>query len=1069
MQEKMQITVTPAKKASVVDAASKGESLSTPFLTSEAKQGTPTGSMIAVNSATTSIKESKGSKKAGISIKLLPKMDLPKMMELPKSLSTVTMMVTAAQLNMLVKKLEEARADGRWNHGKDSVLVHCRKIMDATTPLLQSGAPDERPGLELTPTPPYGSPVQPAQLASASPEAEQTNVNFPSPSANSAQEANSSATDGDSLSKEARARLRVYVALAQYNWQVVGSGLEAKANVDRALEVQPDSFDARYLAASIAIAEGKSNALQVAYRHLCSLHYKPEEFGKPALMREKLATTKAYRLSILFDALVLRGSIARQLGQYQPSVEAYQEALRILGNGPVPHQSLGAFVELQAKYPSALLLAGRSLEALSHIRKVLYKTPKGLPASASKPLARLYASILTRCFLPALVPYEPPPPRPPPSKKELSLPSVSKATKPDAKDEVERYVPASALQEATLLFQLEFRKDEIAAQRPNAPVEGIQSALTDKENKATERELAIVLYTSGNLPAISSMYRKSLGQNLTDGKRWYMLALSETAVGNYDSAYVAITQAIKRRDDDVMQLLFAGKLCLKHLQRAGEAVKYAERALELLSPSDVQGTPQARPNRVARFTARLLFAASASTHAPTLPSFTERRALMKRALAVLKDASTTHPEHPRVWLLTAILRADIREPVAKIKEPLLRALDFDRRNSIAWLTLALLLSSERRMQEALVACAHGLTALGLTSPLDETEARADLNRLLTIPQKGHDALRLLLVKASLQSEATESRQEVLQTYTIITQLLFPTQVFLDRSLPQFSPRPTFQPPATPAPRTTTEPYSPGVGRLPSGRPAIVRPATSPVSQTGSGTSGDRSPDNKSSEEAETSDTEYLAERMECLFALARLYGKWAAGRPLLPNKTREALLSDALRCLHKARMLVDIHMGNGQQKTQTEVLDRFSIRLHLELGLLSTRNGRVARRACSAPATACIKTPSSTMSLLSTRNGVYQDAFKHYETALSLDSHDVEALVGLARLIMETGSDPVLAHEHLVTALSADATSHEAWYLMGLVFQAKGKHDAASEHFLTALELEHTAPTLPYARIPRHF
>jgi len=38
---------------------------------------------------------------------------------------------------------------------------------------------------------------------------------------------------------------------------------------------------------------------------------------------------------------------------------------------------------------------------------------------------------------------------------------------------------------------------------------------------------------------------------------------------------------------------------------------------------------------------------------------------------------------------------------------------------------------------------------------------------------------------------------------------------------------------------------------------------------------------------------------------------------------------------------------------------------------------------------------------------------------------------------------------------------------MGSVLQRQGKHDLASEHILTALELERTAPAFSFASIPR--
>jgi Tfp pilus assembly protein PilF len=129
---------------------------------------------------------------------------------------------------------------------------------------------------------------------------------------------------------------------------------------------------------------------------------------------------------------------------------------------------------------------------------------------------------------------------------------------------------------------------------------------------------------------------------------------------------------------------------------------------------------------------------------------------------------------------------------------------------------------------------------------------------------------------------------------------------------------------------------------------------------------------------------------------------------------------------------------------------------------------------------------------------------RHYERALALDSQHIPALIGLARLEVHrpafsaaaagslgaassssatagtaaTAASPpaavspssgnlVLAYGYLLQALQVDATSHAAWFEMALVLSSQGKSGAAAEHFLTALQLERTAPIVSFASVRR--
>ncbi|XP_039597137.1 tetratricopeptide repeat protein 7B [Polypterus senegalus] len=60
-----------------------------------------------------------------------------------------------------------------------------------------------------------------------------------------------------------------------------------------------------------------------------------------------------------------------------------------------------------------------------------------------------------------------------------------------------------------------------------------------------------------------------------------------------------------------------------------------------------------------------------------------------------------------------------------------------------------------------------------------------------------------------------------------------------------------------------------------------------------------------------------------------------------------------------------------------------------------------------------------------------------------------------------------LAEKILRDAVQVNSTAHDVWNCLGEVLQAQGNDDAATECFLTALELEATSPILPFTVIPR--
>jgi len=94
------------------------------------------------------------------------------------------------------------------------------------------------------------------------------------------------------------------------------------------------------------------------------------------------------------------------------------------------------------------------------------------------------------------------------------------------------------------------------------------------------------------------------------------------------------------------------------------------------------------------------------------------------------------------------------------------------------------------------------------------------------------------------------------------------------------------------------------------------------------------------------------------------------------------------------------------------------------------------------------------------------DAMRSYEKALAIDSSHKETLIHLG-VLYHKQKKYYLAEKCLSSVVREDLNSHEAWFHLGEVLNSKGEFEKASECFLTAIELEETAPVLSYESIKK--
>ncbi|XP_069493552.1 tetratricopeptide repeat protein 7B isoform X1 [Ambystoma mexicanum] len=98
--------------------------------------------------------------------------------------------------------------------------------------------------------------------------------------------------------------------------------------------------------------------------------------------------------------------------------------------------------------------------------------------------------------------------------------------------------------------------------------------------------------------------------------------------------------------------------------------------------------------------------------------------------------------------------------------------------------------------------------------------------------------------------------------------------------------------------------------------------------------------------------------------------------------------------------------------------------------------------------------------------GNIDEAKRWYEEALSISPTHVKSMQRLSLILHHLGRY-TLAEKILRDAVQVNSTAHEVWNSLGDVLQAQGNDGAATECFLTALELEASSPIVPFTIIPR--
>lgn len=858
----------------------------------------------------------------------------------------------------------------------------------------------------------------------------------------------------------------------------------AEGYLRKALEADPAHEDALFLRASLLLREGDREGALDLLRGLDWRRNAAYWKGGDA------ARLTPHRFTTLVRALRLRGSLLEGAGDFNAAGEAYYEAWEVAGSADVPPAAYEELSLALARVPAMQLHQGQPAAALAFYRRFLVDPPRNLPAGVGVRLARAFAASLSSAVTASQYTRHvslgdgggaPPPPRAPatPAAEALLLlllhqeraeaavrsapsevPSLSSAAGGGVGDDTESVL--SSVSPRQLIDKRErevwrlvraARADHLARWR----------ATVEREDAAARLLLEQLLVRTRNFEAMAALCRRGLSVSLDSARAWYKLALALTAARQFHEAYLAVRQSLQRDSNSVDALLAASKLCLNYLPRVREAVSYSERALALARRDGGDGDAIAR--RAVLTACLLVHGVACSKYAYHAPTYALRSSLQRGAVRALEEAREGSPGNHRVVFYLALVRADTRS-IPEALQLARRALELSPGHARSWVLLALLLSARKQFDDALRACENGLLEAPGSAAILITKARilnhtgdfaaavavyAELARRLFVPLGGGGGGGGAVAEEEdpaaagrAGGEPVDSAQQCPLGFTL-ERVRVPspgTSTAAAAAGGQAGGRRVWRPSfglRSPAPAGAAPPAPAGGGRrwweatnrggggdvLSS---MVLRPdgdrarASSRAQVEGPGGSqwgllggGGRGAD----EQIFDRSNDPFGQQCELLLALSELCASCRVGDP----SEEEALLGDAIEYALQARELGAL---------------AYLPDINARLGLYCWQLGRSG------------------------------EAVRHYEAALAIDSNHVPSLIGLGTIENQrAGGSVVLAYGYLTSALQIDATSHHAWYEMGLVLQHQEKHEAATAHLATALELEREAPVQSFASVRR--
>ncbi|XP_055292402.1 tetratricopeptide repeat protein 7B isoform X2 [Moschus berezovskii] len=814
----------------------------------------------------------------------------------------------------------------------------------------------------------------------------------------------------------------------------------------------------KHLTAALDRGNLKSEFLQESSLVLAKLHYVEGDYAgalslyaRAGLEDWPLTGVPAYRLRMAADAYATQGLCLEKLpvssstsslrvDRERDIITCYEKAgdiallylqeveRVILSNmqnrspkpGPAPHdQELGFFLETGLQRAHVLYFRNGNLTGgVGRFRELLRAVETRTTQNLRMTIARQLAEILLRgmCEQSYWNPLEDPPCQSPlddPLRKGANTKTYTLTRKARVYSGENIFCPQENTEEALLLLLISESMANRDAVLSRIPEHKSDRLISLQSASVVYDLLTIALGRRGQYEMLSECLERAMKFAFEEFHLWYQFALSLMAAGKSARAVKVLKECIRLKPDDATIPLLAAKLCVGSLHWLEEAEKFAKTVVDA-------------GEKMSEFKAKgyLALGLTYSLQATDASLRGMQEVLQRKALLAFQRAHSLSPtDHQAAFYLALQLAISrqIPEALGYVRQAL--QLQGDDANSLH--LLALLLSAQKHYHDALNIIDMALSEypenfiLLFSKVKLESLSRGPDEALLTCKHM----LQIWKSCYNLTNPSDSGRGSSLLDRTIADRRQLNTI-----TLPDFSDPETASDSSSSLPRTGSSLHLSVSPCLPS-HPKPETFAWPPAARSASDP-GPRQEPSLCSIHA----TSVAASRVEQALSevASSLQSSAPKQGPLHPWMTLAQIW------LHAA----EVYIGIGKPAEATACTQEAANLFPMSHNVLYMR-GQVAEL-----------------------RGNVDEARRWYEEALSISPTHVKSMQRLALILHQLGRYS-LAEKILRDAVQVNSTAHEVWNGLGEVLQAQGNDAAATECFLTALELEASSPAVPFTVIPR--
>ncbi|KAG9268988.1 tetratricopeptide repeat protein 7B isoform X1 [Astyanax mexicanus] len=857
----------------------------------------------------------------------------------------------------------------------------------------------------------------------------------------------------------------------------IKQGTSARGQRPRLAEVR------KHLTAALERGNLKPEFLQEATLLMGKLSYVEGDHREALLQYSRvnlddmqLVGAPVYRLSMIAEAYATKGLCLEKLPAASPSLSGrpadrdqeiltcyeksgdiallyLQEVEKALSAGlqnrsPKPgpvsqEQELGYFLETGLQRAHVIHFKNGNLtRGVGRFREILRAIETRTTQNLRMTIARQLAEILLRgmCEQSYWSPLEDPPPQSPlddPHCPTSSSRDYALSRRPRVYSGENLFCPQENTEEALLLLLISESMANRDAVLSRIPEHSADRVISLQSASVVYDLLTIALGRRGQYEMLSECLERAMKFAFEEFHLWYQLALSLMAAGKSARAVKVLKECIRLKPDDPTLPLLAVKLCIGNLHWLEEGEQFGKMVVEM--------EDKASEFRAKGFLAIGLVYSLKATDA-SLRGVQEE--YQRKALGAFQRAQSLSPtDHLAAFYLALQLAVSrqIPEALGYVRQAL--QLQGDDVHSLH--LLALLLSAQKHYHDALNIIEMALSEypenfmLLFTKVKLETLCHGPEEALLTCKHM----LQIWKSCYNLTNPSDSGRGSSLLDRAIADRRQLNTMTLPDFSDPEtasvssssFVGSEPASSPLFPLPTLYTAPPPPP----PRSDPAVFRPVGHAFC--------DHFPRRRSSAARNAPDDYFHG--FDSFFGVCSVHATSIAA-----SRVEQALSEVASSLQSSAPKQGPLHPWMTLAQIWLHAAEVY-------IGMLKPAEAL----ACTQEAASLFPLSHNVLFMkgqVAELRGNTEEAKRWYEEALSISPTHVKSMQRMG-LILHQLQRYSLAEKVLRDAVQVSSTAHSVWNSLGEVLQAQGNHAAATECFLTALELEASSPVLPFTVIPR--